>query len=237
MVRCGRLPNDAEMNIQPLQRLGMTAQVFILCKSNVKGDRFGVVRFRFSRLEMLRHDGRDDRDLRGVEALTLLQNGRFGRFRNGNQLINAPERPCYPNLFHQPELPAGVIVNESNVMNGKNNLGAVSPPLRPGECREMDITCDVKGICFDGEGLPDDVPSILPALTEMRCLNPNRFGLFGPDIRHLSKRQLNAEVAEGAFFSEEPGNAHQRELNLNTSTMDFDHILDNPSNPSFEKWQ
>ena len=43
----------------------MTAQVFVLGNSDVQGNGFGVVGFSFSRFEMLRHDGGNDRDLLG----------------------------------------------------------------------------------------------------------------------------------------------------------------------------
>ena len=158
----------------------MTAQVFVLGNSDVQGDGFGVVGFSFPWFEMLRHDRGNDRDLRGVEPRSLFQNILFGRFRNGDQLINASEGPCNPNLFHQPAFPSVVIMNESNVMNGENDFGAVSPPLGPCECSEMNIARDVQDVCFERAGLPDDVPSVQPAFAEVRCFNPTRLWISWP---------------------------------------------------------
>jgi len=86
-------------------------------------------------------------------------------------------------------------------MNGQHDLGSVSPPLGPCECGEVNVARNVQNVCFERAGLPDNVPSVQPAFTELRCFNPDWLGLFGPDIDHLLKRLLNAEVAEGAFFA------------------------------------
>ena len=89
-------------------------------------------------------------------------------------------------------------------MNGQHDLGSVSPPLGPCECGEVNVARNVQNVCFERAGLPDNVPSVQPAFTELRCFNPDWLGLFGPDIDHLLKRLLNAEVPEGSSFSEEP---------------------------------
>ena len=75
-----------------------------------------------------------------------------------------------------------MIMNETNVMNGEHDLGSVSPPLGPCECREMDVARDVQDVRFERAGLPDDVPSIQPAFTEVRCFNPHWLGLFGQTL-------------------------------------------------------
>ena len=153
---------------------------------------------------MLRHDGWDDRDFLRVKPRSLFQNRLFGGFRNGDELINASEGPGNPNLFHQPAFPAGVIMNESNVMNGEHDLGAVSSPLGPCECRKVNVACDVQDVRFERTGLLDDVPTVPPAFAEVRCFDPPRFGFLRPGIGKLLERLLDAEVAEGSSFSEEP---------------------------------
>ena len=74
MICVRGLSNDAKMNIQTLQRFGMTAQVFVLGNSDVQGDGFGVVRFSIPWFEMLRYDGGNDRDFLRVEPRSLFQN-------------------------------------------------------------------------------------------------------------------------------------------------------------------
>ena len=93
-----------------------------------------------------------------------------------------------------------MLVDESNVVNGKNHLGTVSSPFWPGERREVDVARDVQDVCFDCPGLPDDFQSIQPAFAEVRRLDPLRFGFLRPRIGNLLKRRLNAEVAEGRVF-------------------------------------
>ena len=97
-----------------------------------------------------------------------------------------------------------MLVNESNVVNGKNHLGAVSSPFWTGERREMNVACYVQDVRFDAASLQDDFQSIPPAFAEVRCFDPLRFGFLRPGIGNLLKRLLDAEVAEGAFFAEEP---------------------------------
>ena len=89
-------------------------------------------------------------------------------------------------------------------MNGQHDLGSVSAPLGPCECCKVNVARDVQDVRFERTGLPDDVPSIQPAFTEVRCFNPSWLGLFRIDLGHLLKRLLDAEVAEGSSFSEEP---------------------------------
>ena len=104
-------------------------------------------------------------------------------------------------------------MNESNVMNGEHDLGSVLSPLGPCECCKVNVARNVQDVCFERAGLPDNVPSVQPAFTELRCFNPDWLGLFGPDIDHLLKRLLDAEVAEGAFFAKEPGDVHASKTN------------------------
>ena len=85
-----------------------------------------------------------------------------------------------------------------------NDLGSVSPPLGPCECRKVNVARNVQDVCFERAGLPDDVPSVQPAFAEVRCFDPPRFGFLRPGIGNLLKRLLDAEVAEGSSFSEEP---------------------------------
>ncbi len=92
-------------------------------------------------------------------------------------------------------------------------LGSVSPPLGPCECGEMNIARDVQDVRFERAGLPDDVPSVQPAFAELRCFRSTLAWSLRPDIGHLLKRLLDAEVAEGAFFAEEPGDVHASKTN------------------------
>ena len=159
---------------------------------------------------MLRNHRRNDCDSLCRKPWRFPQHSLFGGFRNGDELIHTSQRPCDPNLLHQPPLPTLMLVDESNVVNGKNHLGTVSPPFWPGERREMNVACDVQDVCIDCPGLQDDFQSIQPAFAEVRCFDPPRFGFLRPGIGNFLKRRLNAEVAEGTFFAEEPGDAHLR---------------------------
>ena len=95
----------------------------------------------------------------------------------------------------------------------QNDFWTTFFPFGPRQCSELNVAGDVQDVCFERAGLKDDVPSIQPAFTEVRCFNPHWLGLFRPDIDHLLKRLLNAEVAEGAFFAKEPGDVHASKTN------------------------
>jgi len=98
-------------------------------------------------------------------------------------------------------------------MCSQNDFWTTFFPFGTGQCSKLNIACDVQDICFDGPGLPDDVPSVQPAFAELRCFNPNRLWRFWPCVGHLLKRLLDAEVAEGAFFTKEPGDVHASKIN------------------------
>ena len=83
----------------------------------------------------------------------------------------------------------------------------------------------MQDICFDGPGLPDDVPSVQPAFAELRCFNPNRLWRFWPCVGHLLKRLLDAEVAEGAFFTKEPGDVHASKINAPNGWVVFERAF------------
>ena len=41
---------------------------------------------------------------------------------------------------------------------------------------KVNVARNVQDVCFERAGLPDDVPSVQPAFTELRCFNPTGFG-------------------------------------------------------------
>ena len=98
-------------------------------------------------------------------------------------------------------------------MNGEHDLGSVSPPLGPCECRKVNVARNVQNVRFERAGLPDDVPSVQPAFTEACCLSPSWLWRFWPCFGHLLKRLLDAKVAEGTFFAKEPGDMHAGKIN------------------------
>jgi hypothetical protein len=98
-----------------------------------------------------------------------------------------------------------MLVNESNVVNGEHHLGTISSPFWPCESGEVNIAGDVQDVCIECPGLPDDLPTVPPAFTEVCRLDPFRRGFIRPSIGNFPKRLLNAEVSKGAFFAEEPG--------------------------------
>ena len=169
---------------------------------------------------MLRNHRRNDRNALRRKPRRFPKHGLFGGFRNGDELIHTAQRPSDPNLFHQPPLPTVVIVNESNVVNGQNQVGTVSPPFWPSECGEINVTRDVQDVCIDCPGLSDDLPTAPPAFAEVCRLDPFWRGFLWPSIGNFSKRLLNAEVPEGAFFAEKPGDAHQEVIVFVAMRMD-----------------
>ena len=107
-----------------------------------------------------------------------------------------------------------MLVNESNVVNGEHYLGTISSPFWPSECGEVNIARDMQDVRFDGASVLDDVQSIETAFAKVWRLDPFRRRFLGPSIGNFSKRLLNAEVTQDAFFSEEPSGGHTSNLQL-----------------------
>ena len=149
-----------------MKRLRMPFQILILCKTNVERDGFGIVRSFFSRLEMLRNNGGDDGNVCRIKPWSFAQHGLLGRFGNGDEVIDAAQRPMDPNFAGQIPLETSVVVQKADVMDGKDKLGSITPsPFWPGECRKMDVPGDVEDVGAELPSFEDDSEAVEQALT------------------------------------------------------------------------